>query len=40
MRRVLKEVAFMDGPIDYSKDENVLEKFGRNINEEVKKGQK
>lgn len=28
----------MEGPIDYSKDENVLEKFGRNINEEVKKG--
>lgn len=23
---------------DYSKDENILEKFGRNINEEVKKG--
>ena len=29
---------FMEGPVDYSKDENVLEKFGRNINEEVKKG--
>ena len=28
----------MEGPVDYSKDENVLEKFGRNINEEVKKG--
>ena len=28
----------MDGPIDYSKDEKVLEKFGRNINEQVKKG--
>jgi ATP-dependent Clp protease ATP-binding subunit ClpB len=28
----------MDMPIDYSKDEKVLEKFGRNINEEVKKG--
>jgi ATP-dependent Clp protease ATP-binding subunit ClpB len=29
---------FMDMPIDYSKDEKVLEKFGRNINEQVKKG--
>ena len=28
----------MDMPIDYSKDEKVLEKFGRNINEQVKKG--
>ena len=28
----------MNEPIDYSKDEKVLEKFGRNINEEVKKG--
>ena len=28
----------MNEPIDYSKDETVLEKFGRNINEEVKKG--
>ena len=28
----------MNAPIDYSQDENVLEKFGRNINEEVKKG--
>ncbi len=26
-----------NGPEDYSKDENILEKFGRNINEEVKK---
>jgi ATP-dependent Clp protease ATP-binding subunit ClpB len=29
---------FMEMPIDYSKDEKVLEKFGRNINEQVKKG--
>ena len=28
----------MEMPIDYSKDEKVLEKFGRNINEQVKKG--
>ena len=28
----------MDMPIDYSKDDKVLEKFGRNINEQVKKG--
>ena len=28
----------MNEPIDYSKDEKVLEKFGRNINEEVKRG--
>lgn len=28
----------MNQPFDYSKDENVLAKFGRNINEEVKKG--
>ena len=28
----------MNEPIDYSQDEKVLEKFGRNINEEVKKG--
>jgi len=28
----------MDMPIDYSKDENVLAKFGRDINEEVRKG--
>ena len=27
----------MNGPQDYSKDENILEKFGRNIVEEVKK---
>ena len=28
----------MEMPIDYSKDEKVLEKFGRNINEQVQKG--
>ena len=28
----------MEMPIDYSKDDKVLEKFGRNINEQVKKG--
>ena len=28
----------MNQPFDYSQDENVLAKFGRNINEEVKKG--
>ncbi len=28
----------MELPIDYSKDEKVLEKFGRNINEQVQKG--
>ena len=28
----------MELPIDYSKDDKVLEKFGRNINEQVKKG--
>ena len=28
----------MEGPIDYSKDDKVLEKFGRNINEQVSKG--
>ena len=28
----------MNQPMDYANDENVLEKFGRNINEEVKKG--
>ena len=28
----------MEMPNDYSKDEKVLEKFGRNINEQVKKG--
>ena len=28
----------MEGPVDYSKDEKVLEKFGRNINEQVSKG--
>ncbi len=28
----------MNAPIDYSQDENILEKFGRNINDEVKKG--
>jgi len=28
----------MEMPTDYSKDEKVLEKFGRNINEQVKKG--
>ncbi len=28
----------MDMPFDYSKDDKVLEKFGRNINEQVKKG--
>jgi ATP-dependent Clp protease ATP-binding subunit ClpB len=28
----------MDMPFDYSKDEKVLEKFGRNINEQVSKG--
>lgn len=27
-----------ESPFDYQNDENVLEKFGRNINEEVKKG--
>ena len=26
-----------NGPEDYSKDENILEKFGRNITDEVKK---
>jgi ATP-dependent Clp protease ATP-binding subunit ClpB len=29
---------FMELPVDYSKDEKVLEKFGRNINEQVVKG--
>ncbi len=33
-----KEVIIMDMMQDYSKDPNVLEKFGRNIIEEVKKG--
>ena len=33
-----KEVIIMDMMQDYSKDSNVLEKFGRNIIEEVKKG--
>ena len=28
----------MNEPFDYEHDEKVLEKFGRNINEEVKKG--
>ncbi|MEY3431108.1 MAG: ATPase [Bacillota bacterium] len=28
----------MEMPIDYSKDEKVLEKFGRNINDQVQKG--
>ncbi len=28
----------MELPVDYSKDEKVLEKFGRNINEQVQKG--
>ena len=28
----------MELPMDYSKDDKVLEKFGRNINEQVKKG--
>ena len=28
----------MEMPMDYSKDEKVLEKFGRNINDQVKKG--
>ena len=28
----------MELPIDYSKDEKVLEKFGRIINDDVKKG--
>ena len=28
----------MEGPVDYSKDDKVLEKFGRNINEQVSKG--
>ncbi|MFZ9782098.1 MAG: AAA family ATPase, partial [Bacilli bacterium] len=28
----------MEMPIDYSKDEKVLEKFGRNINDQVTKG--
>lgn len=33
-----KGVIIMDMMQDYSKDPNVLEKFGRNIIEEVKKG--
>ena len=32
------EVIIMEQPIDYSKDEKVLEKFGRNITEQVKLG--